>query len=268
MSWSDQYVPIRHGGWERSYLLHLPTLPNQPTDLLPLVMFLHGAGGTAAWAAEETGWSEQADREGFALVYPEGLASDPEKPPKFLTNPQEWNDGSGRGQADDVGFLAEVLEDVSKRVAIDRSRIYVSGFSNGAGMTFRLVAEQSERFAAMAPVSGHCWVKPERLPHIVPTYYLMGDSDPLLPLPGGTSRTPWGKIANRPPVAETIRRWSEALGVSSEEESKSLQVSIIPLHGHHWPGGKGQLGERLGGPLSDELDATKAIWEFFKGKKK
>jgi polyhydroxybutyrate depolymerase len=265
MSWLDQYVPIHHGEWERSYLLHLP---GQTAEPLPLVMFLHGAGGTAAWAAEETGWSAQADRAGFALVYPEGLTIDPRKPPKFLTNPQEWNDGSGRGQADDVGFLIAVLEDVSKRIAIDRRRVYVSGFSNGAGMTFRLVAEQSDRFTAMAPVSGHCWVQPERLPHVVPTYYMMGDSDPLLPIPGGMSRTPWGKIANRPPFAETVRRWSQALGVSSEEESSPFQISLIPLHGHHWPGGKGQLGERLGGPLSDELNATEAIWEFFRDKQK
>ena len=76
-------------------------------------MMLHGAGGSAEFAADETGWSELADRERFAVVYPEGFAVRPERPPKFLTNPQEWNDGSGRGRHDDVGFLLAVLDDLA-----------------------------------------------------------------------------------------------------------------------------------------------------------
>ncbi|MBY0458471.1 MAG: hypothetical protein K2V38_14120, partial [Gemmataceae bacterium] len=60
----------------------------------PLVVFLTGTGGTAAWADRETGWSELARREGFALAVPEALPPDPTQPPAFLANPPRWNDGS------------------------------------------------------------------------------------------------------------------------------------------------------------------------------
>src|SRR5437588_4015412 len=126
---TDRRVSIPHGGLVRHYLLHVP-----PCDgPYPLVMMLHGAGGSAEFAAEETGWSRLADASGFAVVYPEGVPVRPHKAPKFLTNPQEWTDGSGRGAHDDVGFLLAVLDDL--RGICDPNRVYVTGFSNGTGMT-------------------------------------------------------------------------------------------------------------------------------------
>src|SRR5205085_10544906 len=96
-------------GRPREYLFFAPDGPGRP-----LVVFLHGAGGTAAWADAETGWSVLAAREHFALALPEGLPPDPDRPPKFLTNPPRWNDGSpgptgAPSAADDVAFLAALL---------------------------------------------------------------------------------------------------------------------------------------------------------------
>jgi len=223
-------------------------------------MMLHGAGGSASFAAAETGWSELADAEGFAVAYPEGIAVRPDKPPKFLTNPQEWNDSSGHGRHDDIGFLVAVLDDLAG--AIDPGRVYLTGFSNGAGMAFRLAAERTDRFAAIAPVAGHCWV-PDPMPaRPIPTYYMIGDSDPLVPLSGETVRTPWGTTEDRPPVADTLQRWGTAIG--SPPGSERFPVRIIPGHGHHWPGGKALLGERLGGRAATGVDATAEIWQFFR----
>ena len=249
-------VSLPHGGLDRSYLLHCPPAPGP----LPLVMMLHGAGGSAEFAADETGWSKLADREGFAVVYPEAVAARPHKAPKFLTNPQEWNDDSGRGRHDDVGFLLAVLDDLNGR--IDGSRVYVTGFSNGAGMAFRFAAEHADRVAALAPVAGHSWVPDLQLSRQVPTYYLIGDSDPLVPLAGGTARTPWGKVEGRPSVANTLQRWGKAIG--HPPGSALFPVRIIPGLGHHWPGGKALLGERLGGPSPAAIDATAEIWHFFR----
>jgi polyhydroxybutyrate depolymerase len=239
----------------RSYLLHAP-----PTaGALPLAIMLHGAGGSAGFATAETGWSELADAEGFAVVYPEGVAVRPDKPAKFLTNPQEWNDGSGHGRHDDVGFLVAVLDDLADAIAGDR--VYLSGFSNGAGMAFRLAAERTDRFAAVAPVAGHCWLPDPKPTRPIPTFYLTGDSDPLVPLKGGTVQTPWGTIEHRPPVDQTLRRWGQAIGHPTGSEG--FPVRIIPGHGHHWPGGKALLGERLGGPAAIGVDGTTEIWQFF-----
>src|SRR5215218_8395360 len=76
----------------------------------PLVLFLTGTGGTAAWADRETGWSKLAAREGFALAIPEPLPPNPGAPPSFLANPPRWNDGSpalfDSNAPDDADFLA------------------------------------------------------------------------------------------------------------------------------------------------------------------
>jgi polyhydroxybutyrate depolymerase len=222
-------------------------------------MMIHGAGGSADFAVEETGWSQLADSEGFAVLYPEGWPARKERAPKFLTNPQEWNDGSGRGGHDDVGFLTAAIDHVAE--LIDPSRVYLTGFSNGAGMAFRLAAERADRIAAIAPLAGHYWVPDQKPSRPVPTYYLVGDSDPLVPLQGGTAQTPWGRMTDRPLVAETLRRWGAAIG--HPPGSDLFPVRIIPRHGHHWPGGKGLLGERLGGPMAAGVNATSEIWEFF-----
>src|SRR3954447_16034671 len=88
----DHRVHLTHGGLDRSYLLHLPPVSGP----LPLVMMLHGAGGSADFAAAETGWSDLADRAGFAVVYPEGVPVRPARAPKVLTHPHERNDGAAR----------------------------------------------------------------------------------------------------------------------------------------------------------------------------
>ncbi|WP_020470589.1 alpha/beta hydrolase family esterase [Zavarzinella formosa] len=249
-------IPLPHGGHRRSYLLHIPP----GAGPWSVVMMLHGAGGTAEFAAEETGWSSFADANGFVVVYPEGVAADPAKEPKFLTNPQEWSDGSGRGKADDVSFLNEVLGDLPTWTEIDPKRLFLTGFSNGAGMAFRYAASDPKRFRAIAPVAGHCWITPPVLGPI-PTIYMIGKDDPILPFQGGTAKTPWGKLPDRPPVAETLRRWSEA--IQTPVNAENFPVLYLANHGHHWPGGQAKLGEKLGGPISTEADANRLIWDFF-----
>jgi polyhydroxybutyrate depolymerase len=252
----EERVFISHGGLDRSYIIRVP--PPKPPHRL--VMMLHGAGGSAQFAADETGWSRLADAAGFAVVYPEGVPVKPLKAPKFLTNPQEWNDGSGRGRHDDVGFLLAILDDL--RGLYDPDQVYVTGFSNGAGMSFRFAAEHADRVAAIAPVAGHCWVADPKPARPVPTFYLIGDADPLVPLAGGAARTPWGKAEGRPAVADTLRRWATAIG--QPPGSELFPVTIVPGLGHHWPGGQAMLGERLGGPTASPVDATAEIWEFFR----
>ncbi len=181
----------------------------------------------------------------------------PDRPPKFLTNPQEWNDGSGRGRRDDVSFLVALLD------RLQANRIYLTGFSNGAGMAFRLAAEHAGRIAALAPVAGHCWLAEPRPSRTVPTYYLVGDADPLVPIAGGEVRTPWGRVETRPPLAQTLSRWGRA--IDREWGTAEFRVDVVLELGHHWPGGAGLLGERLGGPTTSNVNATPKIWRFFKG---
>jgi polyhydroxybutyrate depolymerase len=272
----------RHGS-DRRYLLFRP--PGDTEFPRPLVLFLPGTGGTAEWAADEARLPEFAAGAGFVLAVPEALPPDPGKPPKFLTNPPRWNDGAVvplpelRVDADDAGFLRGVISDVEARTAIDPRQVYVAGFSNGAGMTFRLAAELAERIAAIAPVAGYCWTtaKPARP---VPTLYLIGDSDPLIPLRGGDVTLPWGnKVVRRSPLMTMLERWADAIGcepasvitsdtggVRMERFPGPTQFEFVTVAGlgHHWPGGRGQLNPRIGGTPSSRLDANAVIWEFLR----
>jgi polyhydroxybutyrate depolymerase len=255
---------------------------------LPVVLVLHGTGGTAAWTLGETGWGKTAEREGFLAVLPEGTRADPARPPGFLDNPQVWNDGSPRGAlgqpgVDDVGFLRGVLADVRARYRVDPDRVYVTGFSNGAGMTFRLGVELSEQLAALAPVAGHCPLPDPRPARALPTLYLVGTEDPFIPLAGGELVSPWGgEVEARPAVAETLARWARGLGCPTEparvrnedgvrvevygpgREGVEVLAYFIEGLGHHWPGGRGQLKRRLAGPPSDRVNANQVIWDFFR----
>lgn len=271
-------IATTHGS--RTYHL-LPTPSHSPS---PLVIFLHGAGSTALWADEETGWSRLASDAGFTLALPEGLPLHPSQSPKFLTNPQRWNDGSVGptgvpSPADDVAFLQQMIDQILDRVPVDTRRIFVSGFSNGAGMAFRLAAEMAWRLAAIAPVAGYCWFRQQRPVRPVPTLYILGEADPLVPPRGGVARSPWlHRLIPRPPVADSLDYWAQAIGCVPpprlEAEDPSLRVELYPGPvefrsllvkglGHHWPGGLGRLSPKIAGPASDSLNATRTIWEFF-----
>jgi polyhydroxybutyrate depolymerase len=271
-------ISLESDGIGREYLL-FPASSGSP-----LVLFLHGTGATAGWADEETGWSRLAAAEGFALALPEALRPDLHSPPKFLTNPQRWNDGypspvAGQPRPDDVAFLISIIEDVAGRAHIDRRRVFVAGFSNGAAMAFRLAAEAADRIAAVAPVAGYCWVAEPEPVRPVPTLYVIGAADPLVPLRGGDVRSPWQhRYVRRPPVAESLERWARALGSvaapQTESETSGLrldtypgpvpfQVVTIESLGHHWPGGKGGLNHRIAGPTNSAVDGTRLVWDFF-----
>lgn len=249
----------------------------------PLVVFLTGTGGTAAWADHETGWSKLATREGFALAIPEALPPDPSKPASFLHNPPRWNDGSpaffDSSNPDDVAFLTFVIDDAVSRFGVDPRRVFVTGFSNGSGMTFRFAAERADRIAAIAPVAGHLWVSEPKPSRPVPTLYTVGTRDLLLPFHGGEIRLPWtNRLVRRPPIADTLERWAAAIGcspVSALQREGTVRIDRYPGPvtfdavtveglGHHWPGGRAQLNPRMAGPPSDAVNATEMIWAFFK----
>jgi polyhydroxybutyrate depolymerase len=265
------------GGFHREWVL-FPAKPGSP-----LVVFFTGTGGTALWADRETGWSQLAAREGFTLVIPEALPPNPTARLSFLTNPPRWNDGSPQPfdapQPDDIAFLTAVLDDTLARTGANSRQICITGFSNGAGMTFRFAAECADRVAAIAPVAGYCWLSDPKPARPMPTLYTVGTADLLLPFRGGDVLLPWNnRLTRRPPIAETLERWAVAIGCDPvpelQRDDKTVRVDrypgpvtfdavIIEGLGHHWPGGRAQLNPRTAGPPSDTVNATEMIWAFF-----
>jgi polyhydroxybutyrate depolymerase len=286
----DHLLTLRVGELERRYLVHVPPQYDGKTPL-PVVVMLHGGGGTGKAAATETGWGAKADEAQFVAVFPDAMPPNPTKPSSFGRNPQLWNDASerfyaGQNKVDDVGFIAAMLDDLVARFAVDTRRIFVTGFSNGASMAFRVGAELSGRVAAIAPVAGACWLDKVTLQRPVPMCYITGTEDPLNLIEGGVPRLATGgsdkvRAKSKPPVRDSILKWVKAIGSpmtpSNASEADGVRIETygpgcdgaeviyvtVQGLGHTWPGGKSLLPEFMVGKRSDKLKATDAIWEFF-----
>ncbi len=277
-------------GVERTYIVHVPATyrPQMPS---PLLIMLHGGGGTARAAMWETEWAVKADKEGFLAVFPNAMARDPSQPGNFSSNPQLWNDGSerfypGQKAPDDVGFITAMLDDLAARFALDERQIFVTGFSNGASMSFRLGAELSDRIAAIAPVAGALWFDPPKLRYPLSMCYITGTADPLNLIEGGAPKLATGasdsvRAKPKPPVRDSILKWAKALGCPAASPSTTdthsvrtqtysdctgaAEVVYIAVEGlgHTWAGGKSILPESMVGKTSKKIRATDVIWDFF-----
>jgi polyhydroxybutyrate depolymerase len=271
-------------GRPREYSLFRPGAAS-PDAVLPLVIMLHGGGSSAEMVLKKYDWTDRACAQRFLLALPDACVPFPGKPASFRHNPRAWNDGSGYGYAaeqgvDDSGFIGSMLDEISRNFKIDASRIYISGFSNGASMAMRAGIELSGRIAAVGPVSGHLWLEKAVLRRPVPMIYIIGGNDPVNPLEGGYSVLPWGKKILKQPVAQTIEKWLSLSGcektsrlISHDDGVKvtrygsgDCEVLYYEVEGlgHVWPGGVEELPRNLTGPRSDKLNASAVIWEFFK----
>ena len=283
----DHKFELLHQVHTRHYVVHVPPGYAGKTPV-PVVIMFHGGGGKARGAMEETGWSAKADKENFLAVYPEGLARDPARRASFVANPQSWNDGSQRAivaasqkNIDDVGFVNAMLDDLDAKFRIDPRRVYATGFSNGASMTFRAARALSARLAAIAPVAGSDWLDEPRPAQPLSLLYLTGTEDPLNPLEGGEITLNEKPAGNKPPVREFIHKWVQLLGCASEpkiiyDKDGVKGIAYTACHGnaevvfytvagmgHFWPGGMSHLPERVVGKSSNKISATDVIWEFF-----
>jgi polyhydroxybutyrate depolymerase len=261
------------GGVARSYLLFVPSgyAVGRP---LPLVLVFHGGGSRARAMTMHTQFTRVAERERFAVVYPEGLDG-------------RWNDGRGYGDShDDVAFVRALLDTLGRRVTLDSTRVYATGISNGAMFAIRLACDLPGVFAAIAPVAGAVPAAlAERCAASAPVAVaaFQGTADPLLPYAGGgrgasgrgevlsaqRSAELWARVDGCDPSSELEaprdsvrdgtrvrgRRWTRC------RDGRAVVLYTIEGGGHTWPGGP-PVGARVG-RVTRELDATAAIWDFF-----
>ena len=256
---------------ERSYLIHLPP-SHRPGQPLPLLVVLHGAGGDGSGMAEHTGLTEAATRRGYAVVYPNGVA-------------RRWNDGRVSSPQDDVGFIHLLLDSLGRELAVDTSRVYATGISNGAALAYRLACELPGTFAAIAPVAGAPAAGlEERCAATRPISLIafQGTRDPLMPYGGGDGSSGRGRVLGAAPSAALFARVngcapSPTIGVEPDTVRDGTRVRravytgcsggrevvlyTIEGGGHTWPGGPA-VGRRVG-RVSREVDATRALLDFF-----
>jgi len=261
----------------RSYRVHVPPL-GPSTKKLPLVLVFHGGGDSAVGIEKLTKFSALADREGFLAVYPEAVN-------------HHWNDGRKPNPGiDDVAFAGELIQVMRIRYHADPSRIYATGFSNGAIFCHLLAEKLSGQIAAIAPVSGGIaepfasGFKPK---HPVSVFIIHGTSDPIVKYDGGA--VDHGLGGKTVPTSRALGLWLAADACGKTPESGWLPDRVPDDHcrvqwvrwkswrgtevlnyrieggGHTWPGGKQYAPAFLVGWVCEDFDATQVIWEFFKG---
>jgi polyhydroxybutyrate depolymerase len=261
-------------GRERSYVVHVPA--GRVDGPVPVVVVLHGGGGNARNAMEQTGMSELADRAGFLAVYPNGSG-------RLGRTLLTWNAGPCCGYAvdervDDVAFVAAVLDGVERDFGGDPERIFVTGMSNGAMMSYRLACELSGRIAAIAPVAGSmpAGCRPSAPVSVVAFHgtadkhvlydggapIIRGDTHPRQDAPVADTIAFWvGHNGCADPVTEDVSPDTRRLDHTCPDGS-GVTLYTITGGGHAWPGGvRGRDGADR---PTDTISATELMWEFFR----
>ncbi|TAN62605.1 esterase [bacterium] len=281
----DYRESITVDGMVRTYLLHIPYAYNARKDY-PLVLGFHGGGGTGAKFAQQTDFRVYADKEGFIAVFPDGIE-------------HNWNDGRDSTDAyelgvNDVKFVRILVEHLKSKLRIDAFRVYAAGVSNGGFFSHRLGCEAADIFTAIGVdvaamptnmVSKCNPVKPVSLVAI------QGTVDPFIPINGGDTKhktlgigdgglteSAWRTMElwaskngcrARPVITKLPARVHDGTSVTGYEYKNcrgdsAMNYYIVDGMGHNWPPNEpGREKERIVGPTSKNIDATKVFWEFF-----
>lgn len=260
---------LLHQGATREYFVHAPSSYNSNIPA-PLIIHLHGGGGSAEGAMEYSRMNKTADRHGFLVVYPQGTG------PKIVGKTiGTWNAGKCCGAAmqkkvDDVGFIRSMIAQLKKDYNVNPKMIYATGLSNGAQMTYRIACELADQIAAIAPIGSVSVLDNCNPSRPMPVIHFHGTADPTAYYAGGTcgggyddflakvlsrgkpkSRTTWPCAS----VPDYMKTWKNKNGCANQETvtyekgnatcvtsnqcngNAAVTLCSIENGGHTWPGG-------------------------------
>jgi len=264
-----------HKGVERSFRVCAPPRRSgEGKRRRPLIVLLHGGGGTGVGISRQGDWDRMAVQEGFVTLAPDGTS-------------RAWNAGTccgppERDGVDDEGFVLAAVASVMAEHAIDPTRVFATGLSNGGMMAYRLACVAPHVFAAIAPVGcSSVWAPGPMAP--VSLLHIHGLRDEFVPFEGGRpQRTLQQHPPSYRPVVDVVADFVRVNGCPADPTVRtegaalderttttwapgptgaSVELVTIPRGMHSWPGGRRML--RTLDPPSPAIDATDAIWRFF-----
>lgn len=285
------------GGRDRFFLVLPPADRAKPASV---VVLLHGGGQSmhkmvARHGAAMARWPVVARLGNTLLLIPNG--TDPQTG-SGAGERQHWNDLRENDivdgtDADDVGFILDMLDWAGTEFRTDADHVFVTGASNGGMMVFRLLIEAPSRFAAGAAfIAALPDGPPLAVPaHPVPLMIANATDDPLIPWAGGTIGRARGKVmsalgtrnwwvaANR---ATTFGHEFELLPDLDPDDGCRISVDFFPAgaggapvlfstmigSGHAAPtrqqdARNGPVLRTLLGPTCHDAEAVDLAWDFF-----
>ena len=255
---------LTHKALERYYIIYVPESGVSEASM-PVLFALHGYGSTAEIHKNYTNYQPLAETSKFIVIYPQGSYFQ-----GTFTSGNHWNVGSwtAGSTADDVDFINEVIDLVSKKESINQNRIYSSGMSNGGFMSYHLACNLSSRIAAIASVTGS--MSKETLEncspsHPTPILQIHGALDVTVPFNGDSTINMesidnvfnyWTTYNSCDPIPSLIVTDYVNFSVDYQKYNNCLNSVKVELYkissmGHTWPG-KNNFG----------ISATEEVWNF------
>lgn len=220
----ERRLSLSHNGVVRDFILYVPT-SYEPNGSTPVVFNFHGFGGTARGQMEWVQMNSLADQQNFILVFPQGTD---------LDGDAHWNAADlgedNKSEADDKGFVIELIEQMGRAYNIDLERVYVTGYSNGSFFSHYLACTAGEYFAGVASVSGtHLDVGDDCDPgHPMAMINLHGTQDAVVPYDGGE----W-----YPSTSDVVNWWVAYNGAQQSPEMNSVDSGSITIEQYVYPAG-------------------------------
>ena len=254
---------MKYRGEVRTYWLYVPEGASPAT---PLVLVLHGYGGSAEGYCPAM--LEVAEREGFAVCYPQG-----ERDAKGKTG---WNVGYDVQQGlerDDVGFVKALVKHLRKKHGIGKDNVFMSGMSNGGEMTYFMAYRYPDLFRAYATIAGLTmqWAYKEwKAKKPVPLMEVHGTADKTSMWEGDPEDTGgWGAYIA---VPAAVGYWAAQARCTHEETTTLPLKGEHPVVLHRYLGGDDGIEVRLyevqGAKHSwhlADMDTCEEMWRFFSG---
>jgi poly(3-hydroxybutyrate) depolymerase len=253
----------------RTFSYHLPTA--SPDCNRPLLIVLHGDGGSGAGIQGYAGFDGIADTANFLVAYPNaantlwGIQFN-----KYADNVAGFAGIPDPNAADDVQYISDLIDYFFNTYGIDKSRVYITGHSGGAFMAYFLALADGtkNKVAAIAPVAASVWGESAYInaqstvanysPIAIMHLHCTADATVSFPVVGATYTWPLSIFSqpacgNPAPVTTVINPEVDKLTYcSSGKKIELIKLKRVSL-GHGWP-----ILANSG------YDAPAEIWNFIK----
>ena len=133
-AYKQQKLTIKVNGTNRDMIVYTP---NTVAKNMPLMIVTHGMNQNAGYQASCDHMYELIDKEKFIIAYLNGID-------------KTWDTGGTR----DRDFVSQTIEEMYTKYAINKNRVYWSGFSMGSAFIYSSMASMADKIAAFAPTSG------------------------------------------------------------------------------------------------------------------